>query len=68
MGTARELDRVRRELREATMPAKLAALAGGRATLFDDRVEIDRSVIGLVAVLVVVGGLLGMEPVLPRRW
>ena len=49
MGTARELDRVRRELRDATMPAKLAALAGGRGMLFDDRVEIDRSVIGLVA-------------------
>jgi hypothetical protein len=48
VGTAQELERVRRELRDVTQPTRLATFAGGRAVLFDDRVEIDRCVIGLV--------------------
>jgi hypothetical protein len=48
VGTAQELERVRRELRDVTLPARLATFSGGRAVLFDDRVEIDRFVIGLV--------------------
>jgi hypothetical protein len=48
LGDGVTLESVRRELWDAGRPTKLAELGRGRATLFDDRVEIGRTTIELV--------------------